>query len=133
MNSFKFYKKVLIDEIYQCNQEDIYKLHLVRLRFNTVVIGSGDPYQIPTPNPNNDSYDLTNNKLFTDDLFDGNCIILNYLKECGRFQDDTPYLLKEICETHQLTNFPANKHNIHANSEIQENNTILYQTHLTTM
>ena len=102
INGFKFYKKILIDEIYQCNQEDIYKLHLVRLRFNTIIIGSGDPLQIPTPNPNNDSYELTNNKFFTDELFDGNCVILDYLKECGRFQDDTPYLLKTICETHQL-------------------------------
>ena len=82
---------------------------MVRLRFNTIIIGSGDPLQIPTPNPNNDSYDLTNNKFFTDELFDGNCVILDYLKECGRFQDDTPYLLKTICETHQLPDMLKSK------------------------
>lgn len=119
INSFKFYKKILIDEIYQCNQEDIYKLHLVRLRFNTTIIGSGDPLQIPTPNPNNDSYDLNNNKFFTDELFDGNCVILDYLKECGRFQDDTPYVLKTICETHQLTDiFKSKEANINHNRHL---------------
>ena len=71
-----FTKNILIDELYQCNQNDNYNLHQVRLRFNTVIIGAGDPLQIPTPNPNNDSYDLTNNKFFTDELFDGNNVIL---------------------------------------------------------
>jgi len=119
INSFKFYKKILIDEIYQCNQEDIYKLHLVRLRFNTIIIGSGDPLQIPTPNPNNDSYDLTNNKFFTDELFDGKRVILDYLKECGRFQDDTPSLLKMICETHQLPDiFISKKADINHNRHL---------------
>lgn len=119
INSFKFYKKILIDEIYQCNQEDIYKLHLVKLRFNTIVIGSGDPLQIPTPNPNNDSYDLTNNKFFTDELFDSHCVILDYLTECGRFQDDTPYVLKTICETHQLTDiFKLKEANINHNRHL---------------
>ena len=34
---------------------------------------------------------------------------MNYLKECGRFEDDTPDLLKTICETHQLTDMFKSK------------------------
>ena len=55
----------------------MYKLHQVRLRVNTIIIGAVDPRQILAPNPNNDSYDLTN-IFFTDELFDGNNVILNY-------------------------------------------------------
>ena len=76
---------------------------MVRLRFNTIIIGSGDPLQMPPPNPNKDSYDLTNNKFFTDELFDGNCVILDYLKNCGRFQDNTPDLLNIFCEMQEIT------------------------------
>ena len=109
INKFKSYNKVLIDEIYQCNQTDIYKLYQVKTRFNLVIIGAGDPRQIPPPSPNNDSYDLTNNTFFTNELFDGNNIVLNYLKECGRFDDDTPDLLNVLCNTHKIPDIFKNQ------------------------
>jgi len=92
---------------------------MVRLRFNTVIIGAGDPRQTPPPNPNNDSYDLTNNKFYTDELFDGNCVILDYFKKCGRFEDDTPDLLNTVCETHQLIDiFKSKEADINHNKHI---------------
>jgi len=99
----------LIDEIYQCNQNDIYKLYQVKLRFNLTIIGAGDPLQIPTPNPKNYSYDLTHNTFFNEQLFDGNNVVLNYLKECGRFEDDTPHLLNLLCQTHRIPDIFENQ------------------------
>jgi len=74
-----------------------------------VIIGAGDPQQIPTPNPKNDSYDLTNNTFFTEQLFNGNNVVLNYLQKCGRFEDDTPDLLNTLCTTHKVPDIFKNQ------------------------
>ena len=79
------------------------------MRCKSIFIGAGDPLRIPTPNPNNDSYALSNNKFFTDELFDGNTLILNDFKERGRCDDDTPDLFKTICEPHRLTHMLKDK------------------------
>jgi len=84
---------------------------LLRLKYNKIVICSGDPLQIPPPD--GADYDLAKNSFIIDSLLDGNVIELNYLEDGGRFNDDTPDILKQIQATKRLPrNFENNVANL---------------------
>ena len=64
--------KILIEEVGQVNQGDLYKLYLVKQRYNKTIICSGDPLQVPPPD--GAEYDIANNSLILDTLLNGNIV-----------------------------------------------------------
>ena len=97
IKGLKKFKRILIDEIYQCNPKDLQKLYYAKMLYGVQLIGSGAFDQVGSPG--NKLYDLKFNDFFKNGIFDGNTVVLNYLKQCGRFEDNLDELLVETIET----------------------------------
>ena len=89
-----------MDEIYQCNLKDLQKLYYAKLMYGVQIIGSGAFDQVDASN--NNYYDLKFNKFFTDQMFDGVLVELNYIKDSGRFKDNLDAVLIDTMETGRI-------------------------------
>jgi hypothetical protein len=95
IRGLKKYKRILIDEVYQCNMHDLQKLYYAKLKFAVQLIGAGAFDQVTQ----NNLYDLKFNEFFRTVLFDGTVVELEYLKAQGRFTDDLDEILVKVMET----------------------------------
>ena len=76
IRGLKKFKRILVDEIYQCNPKDLQKLYYAKLMYGVQLIGSGAFDQVDSPC--NNLYDLKFNEFFKNQMFDGNVVNLNY-------------------------------------------------------
>ena len=95
IRGLKKYKRILIDEVYQCSMKDLQKLYYAKLKYNVQLIGAGAFDQVTQ----NNLYDLKFNEFFRTVLFDGVVVELEYLKAQGRFTDDLDEILVKVMET----------------------------------
>jgi hypothetical protein len=76
--------------------------------YGVQLIGSGAFDQVDSPG--NNLYDLKFNKFFKNCIFDGNVVMLNYLKgEKGRFKDDLDEVLIKTMETGTIPEYVKDK------------------------
>jgi hypothetical protein len=101
------FKRILIDEIYQCNPKDLQKLYYAKMLYGVQLIGSGAFDQVDSPG--NKLYDLKFSDFFKLDIFDGNTVVLDYLKDCGRFEDNLDELLVQTIETGYIPEYFKDK------------------------